>query len=410
MTGGVMFAKTFSACVLVLVFFSFCPASIAHDASGWITFTFDDGTRDVYEYALPVMAELGIPGVEFPRCDMILASNPYFFTWDELVEIQDVYGWEIGSHTVNHPDLSTLSDADLVYELEESKKILEEQGLFVRGLAIPYGHYDNRVLRFIAKTYDYCRTSDQGENLLWGGEYSDYQIKMHTIHRDGSVDDYEALIDKAVQDGSWLILAFHNIVTGTPVGPLEYNVDDMRSIMEYALATPIEVTSVAGMIADQKKSLVPNFSFESLDAASWARAWSRGGDLQRIGIDENDMGNCRSRRTLRLAGAADNQYAVSDLIPVETGETYRISFFIDQVDFVSGSTDFFIQEQTESGGQVYPRNMIRITSKDDSFVGTWLGKYQPSDSSITHVKLVFCTSRGSDLTGYIDSVLMKKML
>jgi peptidoglycan/xylan/chitin deacetylase (PgdA/CDA1 family) len=58
-------------------------------------------------------------------------------------------GISIQSHTCTHPDLTQLSDRNLIQELKNSKnRILDEIGISPRHLAYPYGLYDQRVMLF----------------------------------------------------------------------------------------------------------------------------------------------------------------------------------------------------------------------------------------------------------------------
>jgi peptidoglycan/xylan/chitin deacetylase (PgdA/CDA1 family) len=84
------------------------------------------------------------PGIEKwsdgPERDELLCLD-----WDQLRDLRDA-GWEIGSHTVSHPFLPDVPDADLEAELTESRSALErELGGPCRTLAYPYGGHDDRV-------------------------------------------------------------------------------------------------------------------------------------------------------------------------------------------------------------------------------------------------------------------------
>lgn len=60
-------------------------------------------------------------------------------------------GLEVGSHTVNHPDLRTLTDAALENELIRSKNDLEHLlGVAVTTFAYPRGRFDRRVHQAVA--------------------------------------------------------------------------------------------------------------------------------------------------------------------------------------------------------------------------------------------------------------------
>jgi peptidoglycan/xylan/chitin deacetylase (PgdA/CDA1 family) len=55
--------------------------------------------------------------------------------------------WELASHTVNHPDLTTLDAAGLKRELDGSRTMLQNRfGVPVNNFCYPAGRYDNTVI------------------------------------------------------------------------------------------------------------------------------------------------------------------------------------------------------------------------------------------------------------------------
>jgi peptidoglycan/xylan/chitin deacetylase (PgdA/CDA1 family) len=67
-------------------------------------------------------------------------------TWSQIREMSKG-GMEFGSHTVSHPFLSNLTKNEMVYELTESKRIIEEKlGEKIKSIAYPSGSYDQRVI------------------------------------------------------------------------------------------------------------------------------------------------------------------------------------------------------------------------------------------------------------------------
>jgi peptidoglycan/xylan/chitin deacetylase (PgdA/CDA1 family) len=66
-------------------------------------------------------------------------------SWEKLRESVTM-GVDIGSHTVSHPHLTSLGDAELALELASSKRRLEDElARPCRFLAYPYGEHDRRV-------------------------------------------------------------------------------------------------------------------------------------------------------------------------------------------------------------------------------------------------------------------------
>ena len=101
-----------------------------------VVITFDDGNIDVYQNAYPIMSEMGFVGVFYIVANR-LQSNGYVNA-EQLQEMADA-GWEIGSHSMSHVDL-TLSDAYVRYEVLQSRVTLEDAtGRSITTFAYPYG-------------------------------------------------------------------------------------------------------------------------------------------------------------------------------------------------------------------------------------------------------------------------------
>jgi peptidoglycan/xylan/chitin deacetylase (PgdA/CDA1 family) len=66
--------------------------------------------------------------------------------WDALRSAQSA-GHEIGNHTLTHPRLDGLGDADVEREIQGAHDRLIEEGLHPRSVCYPYGAYDDRSLK-----------------------------------------------------------------------------------------------------------------------------------------------------------------------------------------------------------------------------------------------------------------------
>ena len=112
-----------------------------------IMITFDDGYRDNFFKASPVLARLGLRATAYVVSGRISGGDPSFLTWP-LLRALERRGIEIGSHTVDHRDLTSLSDAELLADLTTSRRALERRlGHRVPWLAYPFGSYNKRVER-----------------------------------------------------------------------------------------------------------------------------------------------------------------------------------------------------------------------------------------------------------------------
>jgi peptidoglycan/xylan/chitin deacetylase (PgdA/CDA1 family) len=113
-----------------------------------VAITFDDSYRDNL-FAAGLLAEHGLPATFFVPTGYVCTERVLDWdrglprlpnlTWDDLAEMQRL-GFEVGSHTVNHPNLGALSREQASVEIFESARVLRERlGGPVRWFAYPFG-------------------------------------------------------------------------------------------------------------------------------------------------------------------------------------------------------------------------------------------------------------------------------
>jgi peptidoglycan/xylan/chitin deacetylase (PgdA/CDA1 family) len=74
------------------------------------------------------------------------ASELIPLSWDELRELA-AEGWEVGSHSRTHPQLTQLDDSELDRELRDSREECEQRLVCpCTSFAYPYGDLDRRVV------------------------------------------------------------------------------------------------------------------------------------------------------------------------------------------------------------------------------------------------------------------------
>jgi len=126
-----------------------------------IVITFDDGHSSVYEYAFPIMQEMGFIGINYIVGTRLEAEN--FMDSKQLLELQDA-GWEVGGHSMTHADLTENHDSAR-YEILEPRLILEDiMGSDVDTFAYPFGAIDS----FVAdRVQDYGYSAGIGIGPSW---------------------------------------------------------------------------------------------------------------------------------------------------------------------------------------------------------------------------------------------------
>ena len=367
-----------------------------------ITFTFDDGAKRIYENAAPLFEAHNMPAVLYGETGPLNSGEDWVMTWDQVRDLQNRLGWEIGSHTITHPDLTLVSDQQLEQELLGSKQDFAEQGISTKSFATPMGRYDNRVLKAISKHYESHRAAWGGFNV-W--PYNNYEIISLEIKHTTSPEEVMGWIDQAKANNYWLVLLLHDVVDGT-AQEYEYNKYNLKKIVDYVAASSVEVTTITeGLELSRQINLVSNPSFEVMQNG-FANTWART-DTANVTVDQNYNGNAPdSRNSLKIIAGANQREAVSGFIPVEN------------VDYI---LKMFQNGQNLTGGWAVWVNEYGSNSNEDWLSGQWLGgnyqpffgtryySYTPTSSSVSKIKLHIYTETGSAGILYVDSVSLVKL-
>jgi len=126
-----------------------------------VVVSFDDGYLSQYTHARPVLKRLGWPGV----LNLELRNLGAKGITEHQVRGLMADGWEVDSHTLTHPDLTTVSDAQLQRELAGSRRALRRRfGTRVAEFfCYPAGRYDAHVVAAVrAAGYRGATTVDEG--------------------------------------------------------------------------------------------------------------------------------------------------------------------------------------------------------------------------------------------------------
>lgn len=115
-----------------------------------IILSFDDGWKNQFVYALPILEKYRYPATFFVFTNKINHRN--FLSWDNLKEMRAA-GMTIGAHTRSHPYLTRIiNPTDLWEEINGSKQILEKQlATPINEFAYPFGQYNTAVRDLVKK-------------------------------------------------------------------------------------------------------------------------------------------------------------------------------------------------------------------------------------------------------------------
>jgi ankyrin repeat protein len=169
----------------------------------FVSFIFDDGERADLDVIKRMFLPRGMVGTVAPVAGIVGQRQ---HTAVEELEGLEQQGWEIASHSESHADLSTLTQAGVAGELEDSYDTLTEMGFDVSVMVYPFGAYNEIVLEQVAVRYEGAFAGGYKLNIPTSNIYA---LTRYNISNKHSFDDYITVLEQAIKEGSWLIWTVH---------------------------------------------------------------------------------------------------------------------------------------------------------------------------------------------------------
>lgn len=140
-----------------------CLMSPENKDNKYVIITFDDGYRDFYLSAFPILHKYGFSATVFLSTGFINNKNLTFkdkecLNWNEVCELRET-GVIFGSHTVTHPQLWFLKRHDVENELRQSKEAIEDRiGERVESFSYPFAfpEEDREFKTFLRHMLETC--------------------------------------------------------------------------------------------------------------------------------------------------------------------------------------------------------------------------------------------------------------
>jgi peptidoglycan/xylan/chitin deacetylase (PgdA/CDA1 family) len=175
-----------------------------------IVLTFDDACRSQLEYAVPLLKKYGFGATFFislPEC------------WNEIPgahlskqEISGFYeqGFELGNHTMNHPDMRRLDDAGCREEISIMDRIIRESGApSPVSFAYPGGPFAGNAAKLLPEFgIRYARTT---EHELWRKETDPLRIPCFSVCNKEAEHFQKGLKLLEGNEDSALVLLYHGV-------------------------------------------------------------------------------------------------------------------------------------------------------------------------------------------------------
>lgn len=207
-----------------------------------VSLTFDDG-QSSQATIYPTLAAHGMNGTFYINSGLV-GSGSYYMTWPQIQAIYNA-GNEIGGHTLDHPDLTTLTTAQATTEICDDRTNLINQGLGpINNFAYPYGN-TNASVESVVQSCGYssgrgagnlqtswCSTCPLAESIPPADPYDLRTAEGVTTST--TLADLETDVTRAENSGGgWVILIFHGICDNRCAGDNDVSPSTFTSFLDW---------------------------------------------------------------------------------------------------------------------------------------------------------------------------------
>lgn len=149
-----------------------------------VMLTFDDGFKDQYTNAYPLLRKYGFRATFFIITCFVDEEREGYMSWAD-VELLHAAGMEIGSHSYTHPDLRWKSFDYIVWQVLGSREAIEARTHKpVRFFSYPSGQYDQQVVDVLRSAGYWAAVTVQAGSL----QSSEHAFELRRIRVRGRYD------------------------------------------------------------------------------------------------------------------------------------------------------------------------------------------------------------------------------
>jgi hypothetical protein len=230
---------------------------------GVVSITFDDSFRSVHDLARPVMSEHGFVGTVYNIAEAV--GTDRYLTLPQMHSLHDDHGWEMSGHAhslaAHNIGYDQLSSQEVDADLGLLRAWLGWNGFQDDNFAYPHGGFlttkDGVSINRIAGEHFATARSILSEHTETLAPAMPDRLQALTGINDGNLPGYSledltgvgARLDRCALDGSWLILALHQVTAGTPQASTEISQAGLASLMEAIAERGIPVATVGEVLA-----------------------------------------------------------------------------------------------------------------------------------------------------------------
>jgi peptidoglycan/xylan/chitin deacetylase (PgdA/CDA1 family) len=268
-----------------------------------VSLTFDDGNADQFTQGAPMLQSHGMHGTFYINSGLIGQAGK--MTWDQVHQLAN-QGNEIGGHTLDHQDLTTLTTAQATNEITQDRQNLIAQGFTPTAFAYPFGASNSTIEGIVRQAgYSNARTianlANQGSCQSCPTANDIPPADPYNIFTNSSIQSSTTLAtmewdvtNAESHGGGWVPIVIHHIGTNTADDPYRVDPATLQAFLDWLQPRAANGTVVQTMTqafntptAASGPNLVQNPSLETKTSGSvpdnyqtltnttnWAYSWA----------------------------------------------------------------------------------------------------------------------------------------
>lgn len=207
-----------------------------------VSLTFDDGNADQFTNAAPMLQSHGMHGTFYINSGLIGQAGK--MTWDQVHQLAG-QGNEIGGHTLDHQDLTTLTTAQATNEIVQDRQNLIAQGFNPTAFAYPFGA-SNSIIEGIVQQAGYtnARTianlANQGSCQSCPTANDIPPADPSNIFTNSSIQSTTTLAtmewdvtNAESHGGGWVPIVMHHVSTNTADDPYRIDPATLQAFLDW---------------------------------------------------------------------------------------------------------------------------------------------------------------------------------